>query len=146
MTHSIYDVAKSRPGDWIRKDDCATEDQQEQLQQVGGMIRCCPTCEGYSSPHRPCLCGVMVLQRKDNGLFWGHANGWIEDWKFHAEHFFSLDTASKVALALSEYCGVVSVIMVNTNWQKCGRPVATIGDTNGYEPTHKTSTEWKESG
>ncbi len=127
MTHSIYDIAKSRSGDWIRDNDCTTKEQIEQLIEIGGMVRWCSICEYHSSPHNPCLCGVMVLQRKDNGLFWGHANGWIEDWRFHAEHFFNLSTASDVALALSENCGVISVIMVNTSWQKCG-PVATVGE------------------
>ena len=114
--HSIYGLAKFRSGDWIRRNDCATEGQRGELDKIGGMIRWCPTCECYSSPNRPCFCGVMVLQRKDNGLFWGHANGWVEDWKFHAEHFFSSDAASKVALALSEDCGVIiSVFMVNSH-------------------------------
>jgi len=117
MSRSIYDIIKDRPDEWLRSSDFTTEEQQWDLDETGGMIKWCSTCKCDSSPNRPCFCGVMVLRRED-GLYWGGENGWVEDWKYHAEHFFSAKTAKQVAEAIVADHGTISMFLVHTNWQE----------------------------
>ncbi|KKM89349.1 hypothetical protein LCGC14_1249680 [marine sediment metagenome] len=117
MSQSIYDVAKSKPDVWIRMSNCTTENQECDLGETGGMLRWCTCCNCYGSPNRPCFCGCMVLQRED-GLFWGGEYHWVDDWRIHAEHYFSIESASQVASALSADNGLISVYLIHTDWKK----------------------------
>ena len=117
MTHSIYDVARTKPDEWVRRPDCTTDDHVHDLDETGGMLCWCTCCELFNSPNRPCFCGCMILQRQSDGMFWCGESGWLDNWK-HAEHFFAADSAAEVARVLVADNGLISVFLVHTGWQK----------------------------
>lgn len=122
---SIYDIAFAKPDTWIREDECTTDEQRWDLCETGGMLQYCSCCETFNSPNRPCFCGAIVLRHPSTGLFWGGENGWVSDWKYAAEHFFSLDSAAEVAQALVDDVGHIQACPIQTNWQE-KKPLATF--------------------
>lgn len=113
MLYSIFDLAEASPDKWIREEDLDSEKQKKELRDLGGVIKLCSRCGLFSHPKVPCPCGVLVLQRPD-GLFWGGENGWVEDGRQHAEHFFNYDTAAKVAATVSPECEPISMFIIET--------------------------------
>lgn len=115
--YSIFDMAKTKPDTWIKKENCQTSEHHEQLSEAGGMVQWCSCCNMFNTPNSPCICGCLVIQRKD-GFFWGGENGWVKDWKFLAEHFFSSDSATEVARVLCNDNGPLGVYSIHTNWKE----------------------------
>ena len=113
-----YRLAMEKPGEWIRSSDCDTDEQRAAIDETGGMLQWCRTCEMFNSPNRPCFCGCIILQRKSDGLFWGGEHGWIEYWKFHAEHHFALNSAKIVAQALCDSVGEIAIYIVHSGWRE----------------------------
>lgn len=100
---TIHQKIVSEPDRWFRSSDFFFLDDQRIVDETGGMIRWCSTCETDSSPNRPCFCGLWVVQRPD-GMFLGDTERgrdmWVSDWRKDACHFDSKPEAFNLACIL----------------------------------------------
>lgn len=113
---SLFDTIKTRPDTKFYEYDFDNELDKDTIEESGGYIRWCSTCLCFDSPNRPCSCGLWMLQRVDNGYFWGAQYGrddqeWVKKVWDAAQESDSKDLMN-IAMALNEDIGEMRLIRI----------------------------------
>jgi len=99
---NVFEHVKTEPDRMFNSAEFSDPEDQDIIDEGGGYLMWCATCDCHCSPNRPCFCGAWVIRR--DGKYFADLDhcesDWTEDWKYQAAHFYGLEECLVVARAL----------------------------------------------
>ena len=102
---SILDKAMATPDVCLGHKHCQTDEDHDIVDEGGGALWFCSTCEFIAQPNRPCFCGMALVQNAE-GLFFSHEENWVSDWRWKADHMWP-----KQAKLVAETLGAKALVI-----------------------------------
>ena len=84
---SIFEKAMENPDGCLAHRHFDNEEDHWDLEEGGGAVWFCSTCELVAQPNRPCFCDLAVVQNAE-GMFFSHEHNWVSDWRWEADHMW----------------------------------------------------------